>query len=585
MKSSKIILILIAVVLIVVIGVAILAALSGSGGKVAQKTILEVNLEADFLEYVPADPVAQLMLKNQPQVRNVVEALARAAGDERVAGLIANVGQGGMGPAQLQEIRQAILAFREAGKPAYAFSETFGEVSTGTGSYYLASAFDRIYLQQSGDVNLTGLILESPFVSGTLEKLGLVPRMDHRYEYKNAKNIFTETEYTEAHREVSEAIGASIMEAMVADLAAGRGMSGEEIRELMASGPFYGQEAVDAGLVDQLAYRDEAYDAIRETVGEGAELLYLGAYLKRAGRPHTKGETIALIYGVGNVIRGGEEYDPISGSINLTSEKVSAAFRAAIDDDDVKAIVFRIDSGGGSYVASDTIYRETLRAKEAGKPVIATMGNVAASGGYFVAMAADKIVAQPSTITGSIGVLGGKFLTEGMWSKLGLSWDHVKTSDNATMWSGLHDYSEEQWARFQFWLDRVYDDFTGKVAEGRGLPLETVREIAKGRVWTGAQAKERGLVDELGGLDVALRLAREAAGLDPDAEIRLRPFPKPKPAWKSFLGDRPSSSEATAVVARALAEIQPAVRMAQRLGLIDSSPRTLAMPPELEPQP
>ena len=586
MKARSIVFTLLALALIAVIGLVIVLALSGGKGKVPKRTILEVDLEAEFLEYVPADPVAQLMLKNKPQLRNVVEALVRAAGDERVAGLIANVGQGGMGLAQLQEVRQAILAFRESGKPAYAFSETFGEVNTGTGSYYLATAFDRIYLQQSGDVNITGLIFESPFVHGTLEKLGLEPRLDHRYEYKNAKNIFTETEYTEAHREVAESIMGSILDTLVADVAGSRGMSGEEMSGLIASGPFYGQEAVDAGLVDELAYRDGAYDAIREAVGEGAELLYLGTYLKRAGRPYKKGETIALIYGVGNVIRGGEEYDPLSGAINLTSDKVSAAFRAAIDDEDVKAIVFRVDSGGGSYVASDTIYRETLRAREAGKPVIVSMGNVAGSGGYFVAMAADKIVAQPGTITGSIGVLGGKFLSEGMWSKLGFSWDHVKTSDNATMWTGLHDYSEDQWARFQFWLDRVYGDFTAKVAEGRGLPLETVQEIAKGRVWTGVQAKERGLVDELGGFDVALRLAREAAGLDADAEIRLERFPKPKPPWKSFLDKGPASSEAAAAaVARALVEIQPAVRMAQRMGLIESAPRTLAIPPELEPRP
>ncbi len=286
------------------------------------------------------------------------------------------------------------------------------------------------------------------------------------------------------------------------------------------------------------------------------------------------------------MVRGGEEYSPVSGATNLTADKVSEAFRAAIDDDKVKAIIFRIDSGGGSYVASDTIYRETLRAREAGKPVIATMGNVAGSGGYFVAMGADKIVAQPGTITGSIGVLGGKFLTEEMWSKLGFSWEHVKTSDNATFWTGLQDYDEAQWERFQSWLDRVYEDFTVKVAEGRDLPLERVREIAKGRVWTGVQAKENGLIDELGGLDVALELAREAAGLEVDAEVKLRRYPKPKSPLESFLDKGPSSSgTAVAAMARALEAIQPAARLAARLGLIESSPRILSVPPELEPRP
>ena len=584
MKARAVIITLLALALIAVIGIVVLLAVSAGKGNVPERTILEVNLEAEVIEYAPADPFAQLTMKDKTKLRDVVEALDRAAGDDRVVGLIATVGEGNMGLAQLQEVRDAVERFRASGKPAYAFSETFGEVAAGTWSYYLASAFDRIYLQQSGDVNLTGLRLESPFVRGTLGKLGLEPRFDHRYEYKSAKNALTETEYTEAHREVSQALLDSFHDVMTADLAAGRGMAAEEIEGLMAGGPFFGREAVEAGLVDQLAYRDEAYDAIREAAGEEAELLYLGAYLKRAGRPHKKGETVALIYGVGNVVRGDQEFSPMSGATNLTSGRVSAAFRAAIDDEDVRAIVFRVDSGGGSYVASDTIYRETLRAKQAGKPVIVTMGNVAGSGGYFVAMAADKIVAQPSTITGSIGVLGGKFLSQEMWSKVGLSWDWVESSDNGSMWTGLEDYSEEEWARFQAWLDRVYEDFTTKVAEGRGLPLDTVRQIAKGRVWTGAQAKEIGLIDEVGGLDVALRLAREAAGLEPDADIRLRLFPRPKSPLQSLLDEGPASSEATTALVRALEEVRPALRLARRLGLIETAPRTLAMPAELEPR-
>ena len=189
------------------------------------------------------------------------------------------------------------------------------------------------------------------------------------------------------------------------------------------------------------------------------------------------------------------------------------------------------------------------------------------------------------TITGSIGVVGGKFLSQGMWSKLGLSWDWIETSENASMWTGLQDYSELERERFQFWLDRVYEDFTTKVAEGRGMPLEEVQKIAKGRVWTGVQAKEIGLIDEVGGYDVALRLAREAAGLDPDAEIRLRQYPRPKKPWQAFLDEGPSSSESTAVLIRALEQVQPAMRLAQRLGLVEPAPQTLAMPPELEPRP
>ncbi len=585
-KRNAVLLVVFFVFVFAVFGVALLIAFSFSfsKGSVAARTIIEVDFETAVLEYVPPDPVAQLTLKDTPTVRDLVEALLKAAADDRVAGMIARVGQGGMGIAQLQEVREAIIAFRASGKPAYAFAETFGEVNTGNSSYYLATAFDKIYLQQSGDVNLTGLMIESQFVRGMLEKLGIEPRMDHRHEFKNAKNMFTETSFTDAHRLATDSLLTSIFDRMVADMAESRGISSDQLKELIAAGPYYGQEAVDNGLVDALAYRDQAYDEIRAEAGGDAELIYLLPYLERTGRQWGKGDTVALIYGVGGIGRGESQYSPLSGSMTMGSDTVTAAFRAAVRDRRVKAILFRIDCNGGSYIASDAVLRETLRAREAGKPVIVSMGNVAASGGYFVALAADKIVAQPGTITASIGVLGGKFLTSGMWQKIGMSWDHVETSDNASMWRGTHDYSEQEWARYSFWLDRVYEDFTSKVAEGRGMPLERIREIAKGRVWTGVQAKELGLVDELGGYAVALDLAREAAGLG--TEIELEIFPKPRSPWEEFMDKGPSSSEtAVLALARLLETVRPVAVLAERLGLVETYPRILALPPEMVPRP
>ena len=551
----------------------------------AGKTILEVDFETAVVETIPPDPFAQLTMKDTPQVRDLVEALTKAADDERIVGLVARIGQGGMGIAQLQEVRDAVIAFCSGGKPAYAFSETFGEVNTGNASYYLATAFDRIFLQQSGDVNITGLRFESQFLRGAFDKFGVEPRMDHRHEFKNAKNMFTETEMTEAHREASESLMTSIFDEMVGGMASGRSLSAEAFRELVAKGPFYGVEAVEAGLVDGLGYRDEVYDQLREAVGGGASLLYLKAYLE-GGRLWTKGDRIALIYGVGGIARGESQFNAMNGSATMGSETVAAAFRAAVADPKVEAILFRIDCNGGSYVASDTVLRETLRAKEAGKPVIVSMGNVAASGGYFVALAADKIVAQPGTITASIGVLGGKLVTSELWEKIGLSFDGVETSANASMWSAIHDYDEAQWARHSAWLDRVYEDFTSKVAEGRGLSLEHVQEIAKGRVWTGVQAKELGLVDELGGFPMALGLAREALGLAADAPIQLQTFPKPRSFWEELTAEGPSSSEsAVLAAARMLESVRPMVRFAERVGLVESRPKTLALPPELIPRP
>ena len=585
-KKNAALLVIFLVFALAMIAIALVIAFSFTKGKVSAKTILEIDFESAVLEYVPPDPFAQLTLRETPTVRDLVEALTRAADDDRVAGLIARVGQGaGLGVAQLQEVRDAVIAFRASGKPAYAFAETFGEVSGGNGSYYLATAFDKIYLQQSGDVNLTGLMLESQFVRGTFEKMGIEPRMDHRHEYKNAKNAYTETEYTEAHREAATSLMTSIFDRLVGDMAEGRGLEGDQLRALFAGGPYYGQEAVDNGLVDALAYRDEAYGEIRARTGGASELLYLLPYLERAGREWDKGDAVALIYGVGGISRGESQYSPLTGATSMGSDTVAAAFRAAVRDPSVKAILFRVDCPGGSYVASDAVLRETLLAQEAGKPVIVSMGNVAASGGYFVSLAADKIVAQPGTITASIGVLGGKLLTSGMWEKIGISWDHVETSENGSMWAGTHDYSEAEWERYSFWLDRVYEDFTSKVADGRDMPLERIREIAKGRVWTGDQALELGLVDALGGFSVALDLAREAADLPAGAGVELKVFPRPRSPWEELLDKgAPSSETAALAVAQLLETVRPAAVLAERLGLIESYPRTLALPPEMVPR-
>lgn len=556
-----------------------------SKGGVSKATVLEIDFEQLIVEYVREEPFSKILYGKQLTTRDVVDALAKASEDERVVGIVARVGNGAMGLAQIQEIRDAVIRFRESGKMAVAYGETFGEVGPGNGAYYLATAFDEIYLQPSGDIGLTGLMYESPFISGALEKLGLAPRMDQRYEYKNAMNLYTETEFTEAHREAMQTLVDSQFEQMVKGITVGRNLDEAEVRALIDRGPYLGQEAVDAGLADDLLYRDQVYEMVRSRAGERADFLFLSKYLARAGRPNTRGETVALIYGVGAVARGSSEFDPLFGEGTMGSDTVTAAFRAAIQDDDVAAIVFRVDSPGGSYVASDAIWRETVRARDAGKPVIVTMGNVAGSGGYFVSMWADKIIAQPGTITASIGVLGGKFVTAGLWEKLGLSWDEVHTSAHSTMWTGTRDYSPSEWARFQAWLDRVYADFTAKVAEGRGMTQEEVHEIAKGRIWTGEDALEIGLVDELGGFHAAFRAAREAAGLEADDAIRVRVYPRPKSAFEVLFDEGGESSEPSAQVAVALRLLEiarPAARLARRVGLIEDR-GVLSM--EVEPAP
>jgi protease-4 len=523
------------------------------------------------LEDAPDTPTARLMLNQKQTLRDVVDAIDRGASDDRVVGMIAKIGSAPMGMAQTQEIRDAVQRFRAHNKFAVAYSETFGEFGPGNGSYYLATAFDHIYLQPSGDVGLTGIIMESPFVKGTLSKLGMTFHGDHRYEYKNALNSLTETKYTAPHKEAMTAIMNSWFNQMKDGICQARQIAPDKFQAIVDAGPYLGKEAVAAKLVDAVAYRDEVYGDVKNKAGDGAELLYLDKYLSRAGRPHDHGKTIALVFGVGGVTRGLSDYDPVQGSQTMGSDTVASAIRAAADDKDVKAILFRVDSPGGSYVASDTIWREVVRARQAGKPVIVSMGNLAGSGGYFVAMAADKIVAEPGTITASIGVLGGKMLTSGLWDKVGLSWDEVHDGENATMFTGTHDYTPAEWGRFQAWLDRVYVDFTSKVADGRRLPKEKVLEIAKGRIWSGQDAKNLGLVDELGGYDTALKLAKQAAKVPEADDVRIVVFPRAKTLLESMLDRRgPDNSDKEAIgqtLTKVLQVVQPVARQLDAAGI------------------
>jgi protease-4 len=531
-------------------------------GHVPPHAVIEVDFERPLVEYVPDDPLANLLQSRRTPLRDVLDGLERAKGDDRVVGLVAQVGQGTLGLAQIQELRAAVTDFRSSGKRAVAFSEAFGEFGPGNGAYYLATAFGEIYLQPSGDVGLTGLLAEAPFVRGTLDKLGIVPRFGARGEYKNAINTFTERHFTGPHREATSRLITSQFDQIVRGISAGRGLAEGDVRSIVDRAPLSAQQALDAKLVDGLAYRDEVFAKL-EDGGTKPERLGLGRYLALAGRPAVNGDTVALIHGVGVVSRGKSGIDPMSGDVSMGSETLAAAFRAAVAADRVRAIVFRIDSPGGSYVASDTIWREVSRAREAGKPVVVSMSDVAASGGYFVAIPADRIVAQPGTITGSIGVFAGKMLTGGLWDKLGVTWDEVHIGSNATMWTGLSDYTPGQRANFDDTLDRIYQDFTGKVASGRKLSKEHVEEIARGRVWTGEDALARGLVDALGGYPETLRQVRALLGMAPDAPLHLEEFPPARGLVSSLLARAMGSNDDTSDDEPAVAAVRAGVEAMQ----------------------
>ncbi|MEU7002239.1 signal peptide peptidase SppA [Nonomuraea sp. NPDC046570] len=536
--------------------------------------VLELDLTEGLTEGPPADPLSAVLSIRKPRLADVLSGLKRARNDSRVKALIVKIGGAPLGLAMVQEIRQAVVDFRASGKLTVAFGETFGEFGQGTVPYYLASAFERVYLQPSGDVGLTGVVMEQRFFKGTLTKLGVDYEVGQRHEYKTAANTFTQDHMTEPHKESYGRIVESIIEQVVAGVSTGRRLDPDKVRELVDRGPFLGAEAVEAGLVDRLAYRDEVYDEVKKAAGDEAHLQFVSRYAKASAvrkLPHPGAPSVALVHGSGMIRMGRSGRSPLGGGGAMGSDTISAALRAARRDDHVKAVVFRVDSPGGSYVASDTVWREVVLTRKV-KPVIVSMGDLAASGGYFVAMAADLIVAQPGTLTGSIGVLGGKAVTSDLLSKIGISTELVAEGANAAMFSSAKAFSPEQWERVNAWLDRIYDDFVGKVAEGRHLTRERAHELARGRVWTGADAHANGLVDELGGLEDALALARKRAGLPADAHVRT--YPKLNPLER--LRGPESSEDKTAALTRLRLETWgPLARLSAELGLPSYGPLTL----------
>lgn len=505
----------VAFVALIVLGLAVWVIAPGDD-EVEDGTVLLLALSGSLAETPNTSPLANLLRRGRPTMRDVLDALEKARGDDRVAGIVADLGGIRLSLAQVQELRDAVTRFRDGGKFAHAYADVYT-----TSAYYLATAFDQIWLQPTGDLYVTGLGIEVPFARELLDDVGVTPRFARFEEYKGAFDSFLEAEMTAPFRESMQSLLDSLTEQVVAGIAERRGLAPAAVRAVFEQTPLTGVQAAEAGLVDHAGYWSDLGDQFKDP-----PQLVLTDYLKRAGRPHDDGRAIAVIYGSGQIVRGSRSRDPFDEGRMMSGQEMLRALAAADDDDDVEAIVLRIDSGGGSYTASDAIWHAI---REIDKPVIVSMAGAAASGGYFIAAPADKIVAQPATLTGSIGVIGGKFVAADLWARLGVTWGQVTTSANAGQFSPNRDFTSAQWDAFQARMAVTYEDFVAKVAEGRGMAIATARSHAKGRVWTGAQAKERGLVDELGGFDTALRLAREAVSIAPEEDIELVTFPERTP--------------------------------------------------------
>ncbi len=480
-------------------------------------------LELDLTELPAApeadDPLGRLRARGRHQLQPTLRALHEAAADRHVVGLIARVG-GTLPWAAMQELRLGVRAFAASGKPTRAWAESFGEGSGDLASYVLATAFDEIWLQPGGGLGLLGVGIEATFLRGALDRLGIEPQLEQRYEYKSAADRVMRKEFTEAHRIALDRLAESIYDDAIAAIADGRRIDRAQVRDLVDNGPRTAAEALEVGLVDSLGYRDEVYAAMRARVGRDADLLFADRWRprRRPQLPARRKGHVALVEVRGAIASGRSRRGPMGRQAG--SDSVGAALRAATEDDSVRAVVLHVDSPGGSAVASDTIWREVSRVREAGKPVIVSMGGLAASGGYYIACPADVIVALPSTMTGSIGVFGGKVVVRELLDRVGLSTGAVEHGARALMFSTRRGFSPDERQRLAATIDAIYADFVAKVARGRRRPVAEIENIARGRVWTGSDALGIGLVDELGGLRDAMRIARKRAGLPSDAPVR-----------------------------------------------------------------
>ncbi len=542
--------------------------------------LLEIDLAGGVVErrdggFGPGFPGAGL---NGPwTLAELVQAIEAAGEDPAVEGLLLRLGAGQINIAQVQELRDALIDFRAQDKMALGFAESFGEAGNATLHYYLATALDEIWLQPSGDLGLTGFLLEQPYLREALSDFGVVGRFGQREEYKGAVDPLTRDAMSPAVRSNLDRLLASWRDQVAAAIAERGATTPAAARDLIDNGPYLASQALERGLVDRLAYLDE----FRGLTGDELERVALRRYLAERSPPEVPAEApqIALIYGLGPVTLGHDEGGgPFAGAA-MRSGRLVAALSAAAEDPDVAAVVLRIDSPGGSYVASDAIWRAVGQVRAAGKPVVVSMGALAASGGYFVAAGADRILAQPGTVTGSIGVVSGKFVLSGLWRDLEVNWDGVQAGANADFWSANRNFTPGQWQKLQSSLSAVYQDFLETVAEGRGLEVTAVRRIAGGRVFSGADAADNGLVDQLGGLRDAVAAAKAEAGLAAAEPVRLVEFPE-EPPFRRFLRDLAGLQADAATLVRlgqVVNRLEPALRL---LGAFEG-----AQGPQLRTQP
>jgi len=517
-----------AVVIVALIGVALIwAAFRKGEPSIRDNSVLTLRVAGSLPDYSPDDPFKKYFGGPDQSLTGLVMQFKKAKVDKRIKAIILDVNLSGVGWGKSEELRDAIMDFRSSGKPVYAYIE-FGLNK----EYYIATACDKIIVPPPGELFINGLAADVMFFRGSLDKLGIYPDIFQIGKYKSAGDMFTQKEMTEAHREYINSMLDDLYGRYVNTIAQARHKTPDEVKALIDNAPYSAAKAKEAGLIDDVLYRDDVEKEFKKRLGykDTDEFVAVRGSDYRDVSPESlglnKGERIAVIYASGDIGSGSSQNSP-SGEQSIGSDTVAKALNDAAADKTLKAIVLRVDSPGGSGLASDIIWH-AVEAANAKKPVVVSMSDVAASGGYYISASAAKIIAQPSTITGSIGVVAGKPVMRGFYDWLGISNEYVLRGKNAGMFRETEKFSDEERAKFEDWIKTTYyQDFVPKVAKGRNKDAQSIDAVGQGRVWTGAQAKDRGLVDDFGGLDKAIEVAKQLAKIPADKGVErvILPYP------------------------------------------------------------
>jgi protease-4 len=593
-RTSKTLLIIGGILFVfLLIGIIGIALLAESYGKptVADNSVLVLSVSGDLPDYVAEDPLAKAIgIKQEQSFTGLLTQLRKAKVDGRISGVLLDINFPSIGWGKAEELREAIKDFRNSGKPVYAYMEIGSNRE-----YYVATAAEKVYLPPPGDLYINGFAAEAMFYKGSLDKLGIEAEVIQRGpKYKNAPDQYTKKEMGEGQREVINSVLDEYYGQLTNAIVESRQKSAEDVHALIDNAPYNAAQAKELGLIDDALYREQVEDGLKSRLGYKADeklrTVSGGEYREVSSDSLglNKGDRVAVIFASGAINIGHSSNSPFGGSM-VGSDTVVQAVNDAANDSSIKAIVLRIDSPGGSALASDLMWNALENAK-AKKPVVVSMSDVAASGGYYIACNANKIIAEPTTITGSIGVFMGKPVMKGLYDWLGVTNEYVMKGKNAGIFRETEHWTPEERAKMEQSADHIYyDSFVPKVAKGRNKSAEDVNAIGQGHVWTGTQAKQNGLIDDFGGLEKAIQVAKDLAGLPADKDVKRVVFPAPKPFFETFFGSddeseaKSSEMKAQEALASALPEdAKRALRYAQILDRMQRGEAIMMMPFELE---